>query len=166
MNDLTKNPWGFTLVEIMITVVIIGVLAGLALPRYLDSVERQYAEKAARNMQSIYLAGKEYEAGGGTSCGPSNNGCDAKPFPPGFLNSLDEINQKLHLNLPRDDKFSYSAGNDIIRAGRAKKVAGHTMYSLYIRFEDWLNADEGEILCFSDQNLCPEGDFIIIDAVQ
>lgn len=48
-----KNQKGYTLVEILVTVVIIGVMAGLALPGYFSTVEEARSNEAKINLQII-----------------------------------------------------------------------------------------------------------------
>ena len=50
---LNKNQAGFTLVEILIVVVIIGILATIAVPTYMRYVERGYASDAKVQMKNI-----------------------------------------------------------------------------------------------------------------
>ena len=50
----------FTLIEVMVTMIIIAVMAGLALPRYLKSVERSHESEAMMQLESIYAANYLY----------------------------------------------------------------------------------------------------------
>ena len=52
---------GFTLMEVLITIVIIGVLAGLAVPMYQSTVEEARSNEAKANLQVIYLAEKIFQ---------------------------------------------------------------------------------------------------------
>lgn len=55
-----KNSKGFTLVEIMIVVVIIGLLAAMAIPAF-NKVREQSREKAiTNNLRQIASAGQQY----------------------------------------------------------------------------------------------------------
>ncbi len=53
MYKLMKNQGGFTLVELMITIVIVGVLATVAVPLYQANVKRAKASEADATMGSI-----------------------------------------------------------------------------------------------------------------
>ena len=56
----TKSKKGFTLVEIMIVVVIIGLLAAMAIPAF-NKVREQSREKAiTNNLRQIAAAGQQY----------------------------------------------------------------------------------------------------------
>jgi prepilin-type N-terminal cleavage/methylation domain-containing protein len=46
---------GFTLVEIMIVVVIVGILAGLAIPRYMKATTRAKQTEAKMILKQIYV---------------------------------------------------------------------------------------------------------------
>lgn len=51
---------GFTITEIMIVVVILGILAGIGLPNYYRSSELAKSNEARVNLNSIYMGEKIY----------------------------------------------------------------------------------------------------------
>lgn len=65
---LTKNKKGFSLVELTIVVVILGVLAMLAVPRYQTAVERSKASEAFSYLAQIEAAQARYAARHGEYC--------------------------------------------------------------------------------------------------
>ncbi len=58
---LTLERAGFTLMEVLIVIVILGVMAGLAIPSYNNSVEQSRANEAQANLNVIYTAEKIYK---------------------------------------------------------------------------------------------------------
>ena len=62
-NKKRNKKKGFTLIEILVVVLIIGVLAAIALPSYMRSVERSRATGPMTNLGSIAKAQKAYRMG-------------------------------------------------------------------------------------------------------
>jgi prepilin-type N-terminal cleavage/methylation domain-containing protein len=63
-----KNRKGFTLVELAVVIVIIGVLAAFGVPRFLKSVERSKASEAFSYLAAVRSAEERSQAKNGTYC--------------------------------------------------------------------------------------------------
>ncbi|MBD1400484.1 type II secretion system major pseudopilin GspG [Pelovirga terrestris] len=53
MKDYKSNQRGFTLIEVMVVVVILGILAAIVVPRLLDEPERARRTSAATQIRSF-----------------------------------------------------------------------------------------------------------------
>ena len=60
---------GFTLVELAVVIVIIGVLASFGVPRFLKSVERSKAAEAFNYLSAVRSAQERYQSMNGTYAG-------------------------------------------------------------------------------------------------
>ena len=60
---------GFTLVELAVVIIIIGVLAAFAVPRFLASVERSKAAEAFNYLSAVRAAQERYQVQQGTYAG-------------------------------------------------------------------------------------------------
>ena len=56
---------GFTLLELLVVVLIIGILASIALPQYRKAVERSKSAQAITLLKSVYQAAKAYQLANG-----------------------------------------------------------------------------------------------------
>lgn len=64
-NRMT-NRKGFTLIELMIVVVIIGILAALAIPRFMTASTRSKQSEAKQLLKQIYTMQHTYRQANGT----------------------------------------------------------------------------------------------------
>ncbi|HET7233986.1 MAG TPA: prepilin-type N-terminal cleavage/methylation domain-containing protein [Longimicrobium sp.] len=61
-----RNSKGFTLIELMIVVVIIGILAALAIPRFTQASARAKEKEADGILKQVYTLQQTYYANNGT----------------------------------------------------------------------------------------------------
>ncbi len=76
MNKLHRESKGFTLIELMIVVVIIGILAAMAIPRFMSASIKSKQAEAQQILKQIYEMERAYRqeydtyaCNGKTMCG-------------------------------------------------------------------------------------------------
>lgn len=78
-----RNQNGFTLLELMIVMVIIGILAALAIPRFLTASTRAKQSEAGEILKQIYTMEFVYKKAAGTFGDDGINIMSADPSVPG-----------------------------------------------------------------------------------
>jgi type IV pilus assembly protein PilA len=62
MNPIIKKSKGFTLVELMVVIVIVGILAAVAIPKFMDASHKAKASEFPTMLTAIYTGQQAYMA--------------------------------------------------------------------------------------------------------
>jgi prepilin-type N-terminal cleavage/methylation domain-containing protein len=101
MIRYVRKTRSFTLIELIVVVIIIGVLAGLIVPSYLRARERAMDKYAQKTLQIIRAAERSYKTETGTYYPLSGNTGWENP-----QQSINLINANLNLDLVYDGSWS------------------------------------------------------------
>ncbi|OGX26783.1 MAG: hypothetical protein A2Y03_07675 [Omnitrophica WOR_2 bacterium GWF2_38_59] len=92
------NKKAFTLAEMIIVVIIIGIITTFALPKFTKSMEKERARRLESNLTIIHSALEIWEA-------------NAQSYPANGSQDLDYLNNSLRLNI-LDSDFNYTYTNN------------------------------------------------------
>jgi prepilin-type N-terminal cleavage/methylation domain-containing protein len=63
---MIKRHRGYTLVEIVVAIALLGIISGVAIPNYFNSVQQTRAQEAQANLNVIYAAERVFFINNGT----------------------------------------------------------------------------------------------------
>lgn len=110
----------FTLTELMIVIIILGIIVGFALPNYQKSLQKAYEKDAIIQLQAIKAANQLYQAQTGDYLVGS-----------GF--DLDDINSNLRLNiLSNNMTYTYESADGSDFLATASWVSGSNNFTIQI----------------------------------
>ncbi len=93
---------GFTLTELIVVVVVLGIMAGFAIPNYTKSIDRAYRKDGTVNLTAIYAAQQIYY---------NNN--NASYWQPSGGGGVSDINTSLGLGILSNNLTYSCSGNGV-----------------------------------------------------
>ena len=137
-NNKKKTKKGFTLVEMLVVVIIIGVLTAVALPSYMKSVEKTRTAQAVSTLGQIAKAQQVYNA---------RHGKYSATFLPLNLDLKDKKGKPVNENGFADSYFDYNLDRyyNIAEAKRDYKDGAYVIYVDYATGQFYCKPENHEV---------------------
>lgn len=121
-SSLDNRHWarGFTIIEILVVLVIVGVMTAIAVPKYQKTVETAKADEAQTLIQLVYNANRMYVLNRCPTTGPNFNCYTA------ILLDLVNGGYVQDLNIANIRPYVYYAANDLKASNYAACAARRT----------------------------------------
>jgi len=128
MRFRDKSDAGFTLIELLVVIIIIGILAGIAIPVFLGQREKAWRSQAVADMKNAATVVESHATDTGGDYSATNGATESSPilldegFRPGSLvditvtataSSYCITGHHAHLT----DDFVYRSGDGVVRQG-------------------------------------------------
>ena len=113
MSNFYRAAAGFTLVEIMIVVAIIGLLGAIAIPNFVRARQASQTSACINNLRQIDAAIQEYALEMQAAAADPVNGDNISPYLPRGVNTVAaDIENRVFCPVDKSRKFSssYAAG--------------------------------------------------------
>jgi len=98
-----RNSKGFTLIELMVVIVVIGILAGIAIPRFMGAQDRSRIGAAESDINAMRQALGLYEID------HSSYNCASSPTYAQFVAALEDPNGNAYMSLPDTTNFTWGS---------------------------------------------------------
>jgi prepilin-type N-terminal cleavage/methylation domain-containing protein len=141
---LQRNQKGFTLIELMIVVVIIGILAALAIPRFMKATTKSKQSEAQQVLKQIYTMQRTYRQAKDTYWTPTaGNASAAAP------NAFAELGVEVMLSA----RYTYSMGGVTTSTFIATATVSDPGLDDDAAPDIWTINQDGDLLCTSDDSV-------------
>jgi prepilin-type N-terminal cleavage/methylation domain-containing protein len=133
-----KNSNGFTLIELMIVVVIIGILAALAIPRFMSASTKTKQSEAKLILKQIYVNQRTFR---------QQEGNNAYYFPAGAASAAtpDALNL-IWIEINDNARYSFT----VVAAGDGFLATAQGNIDDDVALDTWTIDDAGNLECICD----------------
>lgn len=124
---VTRNGQkGFSLIELMITLVVIGLIAAIAIPNLLNAINRGKQKRTMADMRSIATAVEAYSVDNTVYPTASDGGSLATSIQPVYIDNLPLLDGWNNAYIVESDALRYTLGSGGKDGGAVNYVGGPT----------------------------------------
>ena len=139
MITLNKKEKGFTLVELMVVIIIVGILAAVAIPKFLDASNKAKASEFPTQLSAIYTGENAYSAERGS-----------------FVTDFGMLRDSAGVDIATSTKwFTYSAASAASTAFTAKATVNTVFGTCVATDNGTIDQTNGKTCTGALQKYCP-----------